>query len=329
MKTIKVLSIDGGGIRGIIPAMILAKIEEMTSKPICELFDLIAGTSTGGILSLMLTVPSKENNGKPAYTANDLIKLYTENGKKIFSSNIFHKIISMDGISEEKYPAAGIESVLKEYFGEVKLSEALTNIIVPAYELTLREPFFFKSVHAKDTSKVNKDFCMWQVARATSAAPTYFEPCKLEIGQKDGADYYALIDGGVFANNPGMCAYAESRVLYKDTPDILMLSLGTGELNRCIPYNEAKDWGLMKWAKPILSTVFSGVSETVDFQLGQILTDNRYYRMQASLAQLGSDAMDDASQENIHELKLLSLSLIDEWLKNGRLDKLCKQLTEQ
>ncbi len=329
MKTIKVLSIDGGGIRGIIPAMILAKIEEMTSKPICELFDLIAGTSTGGIISLMLTVPSKENNGKPAYTANDLIKLYTENGKKIFSSNIFHKIISMDGISEEKYPADGIESVLKEYFGEVMLSEALTNIIVPAYELTLREPFFFKSVHAKDTSKVNKDFYMWQVARATSAAPTYFEPCKLQIGQKDGADYYALIDGGVYANNPGMCAYAESRVLYKDTPDILMLSLGTGELNRCIPYNEAKDWGLMKWAKPILSTVFSGVSETVDFQLGQILTDNRYYRMQASLAQLGSDAMDDASKENIHELKILSLSLIDEWLKNGRLDKLCKQLTEQ
>ncbi len=328
MKTIKVLSIDGGGIRGLIPAMILAKIEEMTSQPICKLFDLIAGTSTGGILSLMLTVPSKEKNGTPAYTANDLIKLYTENGKKIFSSSIFHKIASMDGISEEKYPAKGIESVLKEYFGDVKLSEALTDIIVPSYELSLREPYFFKSTHAKDESRVNKDFYMWQVARATSAAPTYFEPYKLEIGQKDGADYYTLIDGGVFANNPGMCAYAESRVLYTDTPDILMLSLGTGELNRCIPYDEAKDWGLMKWAKPILSTVFSGVSETVDYQLRQILTDDRYYRMQASLAQLGSDAMDDASEENIHELKLLSLSIIEEWLRNGKLEKLCKQLTQ-
>lgn len=327
MKNIKVLSIDGGGIRGLIPAMILAKIEEMTSKPISQLFDLIAGTSTGGILSLLLTMPSKDNKDKPAYTANDLIKLYTENGKKIFSSNIFHKIISMDGISDEKYPSSGIESVLKEYFGKSMLSEALTNIIVPAYELSLREPFFFKSIHAKNSTKINHDFYMWQAARATSAAPTYFEPYKLGIGDKDGADYYALIDGGVFANNPGMCAYAEAKVMFGNTPEILMLSLGTGEHTRCIPYGEAKDWGLLKWAKPILGTVFGGVSDTVDYQLSQVLADERYYRMQASLAQLGSDAMDDASEENIHELKLLALELINEWLKNGKLEKLCNKLT--
>jgi patatin-like phospholipase/acyl hydrolase len=326
MKTIKVLSIDGGGIRGLIPAMILAKIEEMTSKPICQLFDLIAGTSTGGILSLALTVPSKDNKDMPAHSAEDLIKLYTDKGKKIFSSNIFHKISSLDGVSEEKYPATGIESVLKEYFGQSMLSDSLTHVLVPAYELGLRSPFFFKSRHAKNPKKENHDFQMWQIARSTSAAPTYFEPYKLDIGDKGGADYYAFIDGGVFANNPALCAYAEAKVMFGNTPDILMLSLGTGKRTRCIPYDEAKDWGLLKWAKPILGTVFDGVSDTVDYQLGQILPDNLYYRIQASLAQLGKDEMDDASEENIHELKLLGLGIIEEWQRTGRLEKLCSKL---
>ncbi|HEX2926932.1 MAG TPA: CBASS cGAMP-activated phospholipase [Ruminiclostridium sp.] len=327
MKTIKILSIDGGGIRGLIPAMILAKIEEITSKPVSQLFDLIAGTSTGGILALALAMPSKDNKEKPAYTAHDLIKLYADNGKKIFSSNIFHKIISMDGIAEEKYPSSGIESVLKEYFGKTMLSESLTNLIIPSYELGLRVPYFFKSIHAKDTSRINHDFYMWQVARSTSAAPTYFEPYKLDIGDKGGADYYALIDGGVFANNPAMCAYAEAKVMFGNTPDILMFSLGTGEHTCSIPYDKAKDWGLMDWAKPILGTVFGGVSDTVDYQLSQVLPENMYYRIQASLAQLGSDAMDDASEENIHELKLLGLGLIEEWERNGKLEKLCNLLT--
>lgn len=326
MKKVKILSIDGGGIRGLIPAMILAKIEEMTSKPICQLFDLIAGTSTGGILSLALTMPSKDNKNLPAYSANELINLYANEGEKIFSSNIFHKIASMDGLSDEKYLSSGIETVLKEYFGKAKLSEALTPVLIPSYEIGLRTPFFFKSWHAKNPLKENHDFYMWQVARATSAAPTYFEPYKLEIGDKGGADYYALVDGGVYANNPAMCAFAEAKVIFENSTDILMTSLGVGELTRCIPYNEAKNWGLVKWVKPILGIVFDGVSDTVDYQLQQMLPINRYYRMQASLAQLGKDDIDDASKENIHELKLLGLSIIEEWQRDGKLERLCNLL---
>lgn len=326
MGKVKILSIDGGGIRGIIPAMVLAKIEEMTSKPICKLFDFIAGTSTGGILSLTLTKPSKDNKDIPAYSANDIIDLYTDNGKKIFSTNIFHKIASLDGITDEKYSSAGIELVLKEYLGTSRLSEALIHVLIPTYELGLRTPFFFKSWHAKNPNKKNYDFDMWQVARATSAAPTYFEPFRLEINEKGGADYYSFIDGGVYANNPAMCAFAEAKVLFENADDILMVSLGTGELTKSIPYNEAKDWGPAEWAKPILSIMFDGVSDTVDYQLRKLLPSKNYYRIQASLAQLGKDEMDDASDENIHQLKLVGQSLIEEWQKNGTLKRLCCKL---
>src|SRR5215204_3709350 len=137
----KVLSIDGGGIRGIIPAMVLAEIERLTGKRIAEMFDLVAGTSTGGILALGLTKPGQD--GKPQYSAKKLIDLYETEGGKIFSIPVWHQIHSVGGVAEEKYPATGIEEVAKEYFGELRLAEALTEVLVTAYEIEKRGPWFF------------------------------------------------------------------------------------------------------------------------------------------------------------------------------------------
>jgi patatin-like phospholipase/acyl hydrolase len=211
MSKVKILSIDGGGMRGIVPAMVLAKIEEMTSKPICKLFDVISGTSTGGIISLILTRPSADNKDLPAYRAEELVDLYTLNGKKIFSKDKLHMITSLNGILDEKYCSEGIESVLKAYLGTSKLSQCLTNVLIPTYDMEQRKPFFFKSWNAKNLNKKDYDFYMWQVARATSAAPTYFEPFKLEMKIRDSVNCYSLIDGGVFANNPAMCAYIDEK----------------------------------------------------------------------------------------------------------------------
>src|SRR3712207_3062225 len=148
----KVLSIDGGGIRGIIPAMILAEIEDRTGGSIAEMFDLIAGTSTGGILALGLTMPG--DGGKPRYRAEDLISLYEKEGHRIFSRPAGHRVDSLEGISEERYPSDGIEQVLAEYFEGVRLKDALTRILVTSYEIQLRIPFFFRSEKAKDRKSV-------------------------------------------------------------------------------------------------------------------------------------------------------------------------------
>lgn len=320
---IKVLAIDGGGIRGIIPAMFLAELESMLKVPLSKVFDVIAGTSTGGLIALGLTRPDDKDHKKPFYKAADLVKLYSEEGEKIFSNSLLHKITSLDGILDEKYEATGIESVLKKYFKNTKLSQALTDVIVPSYETVTREPFFFKSRHAKNPNKKEYDYKMWEVARATSAAPTYFEAFKLHnaITKVD----YSLVDGGVFANNPAMCAYVEAKTVF-NTDDVLVVSLGTGQMSKAMEYDKIKKWGLIGWARPILDVVFDGVSDTVDYQLKWLLKEKKYFRFQTSLEILGKDSIDDAHKANIDELILLSNKMIKEVKDNGKLEALCNLL---
>jgi len=316
---IKILAIDGGGIRGIIPAMILAEIEKRTKKPIAEMFDLIAGTSTGGILALGLTKPNSQ--GKPEYSAEKLIGLYEKEGEIIFSRSVWHRLRAVGNIMEEKYPSAGIEKVLDKYFGQARLKDALTEVIITGYEIERRFPWFFKSSKAKINS--DNDFFMKQVARATSAAPTYFEPAKLDTpGAKE---YYALIDGGVFANNPAMCAYVEAKTTFKGARDFLVVSLGTGVLTRPLAYEEAKGWGLANWAQPLLSVIFDGVNDSVEYQLKQLLPEERYYRFQIRLDE-GNDDMDDASRTNLRVLKLLAEHIIRDNQKE--LASLCQLLVK-
>lgn len=325
--TIKILSLNGGGIRGLIPAVILTEIERRTKRPISSLFDLIAGTSTGGILALGLARPG---NGKPRFSAADLARLYEDKGSSIFSHPLCHEIRSLNGLIEERYPSNGIETVLEEYFGASKLSESLTNLFITSYEIERRDPFFFRTTKARSDKAY--DYLMKDVARATSAAPTYFAAAKVRSEKqafgKDRLDYYALVDGGVFANNPGMCAFVEAKtdeMLNKQgKDDYLMVSVGTGQLTRSLPYTSVKDWGILQWAKPVLNVVFDGVSDTIDYQLRQLLPEDKYYRFQVSLEILGNDDMDDTSEQNLHELKAIAEKLISE--KSETIDHLCKQL---
>lgn len=316
----KILAIDGGGIRGVIPAMVLAEIERRTQRPISELFDLIAGTSTGGILALGVTKPGAD--GKPTYSADQLISIYEQDGDKIFATSPWHRLRALGNLLEQRYPSSGVEEVLHNYFGETRLGDAIKPVLITAYEIERREPFFFKSYRA------DRNFPMWLVARATSAAPTYFEPAKLDLAGPE--ERFVLVDGGVFANNPALCAHVEAKDKFADADDILVVSLGTGQTTRPIHYEEAHRWGLAMWAQPLLGVVFDGVSDTVDYQL-QILCKKesgvaRYYRFQTELA-YANDDMDDASDRNIRDLKRTAEDLV----RNHEqiLDDLCSQLIEK
>lgn len=300
---VRVLSIDGGGIRGIIPAVALAELEARAEKPVAELFDLIAGTSTGGIIALALARRSEE--GGPAWSAATLVELYEQEGPAIFSRPLGHQIRTIRGLIDEKYPSDGLDAALARYLGESRLSEALTDVLVTAYETERRRPFFFKSAAAR--SEPERDFPMAAAARATAAAPTYFEPARLEAG--GSADYLSLVDGGVFATNPAMCAFAEVRRHQPDA-EVVLLSLGTGQLTRPLPYADVKDWGLVEWARPILDVVFDGVSDTVDYQLEQLLGQSRYWRLQVALDGGASDDLDDASTANLRRLRLKGEELV-------------------
>ncbi|MFZ5449783.1 MAG: patatin-like phospholipase family protein [Thermodesulfobacteriota bacterium] len=309
----KLLSIDGGGIRGIIPAMILAEIEKRTRKTTASLFDLMAGTSTGGIISLALSRDG--GNGAPKYRALDLVDLYVNRGPEIFYRSFWRGVSSVAGLTEEKYPQGPLEGILKEYFDEVPLSAALTRVLVSSYEIETRNPFFFKSWRDE-----TKPVLMRHAARATSAAPTYFEPALIKVEGQE----MALIDGGVFVNNPAMSAYSEARRLFPAETDFLVVSLGTGQLTRAIPYDDAKDWGKVQWALPLISVVFDGVSDAVDYQLRQILGD-RFFRFQTTL-DTANDDMDDASPANLSALKAEANRIIK--AQKNDIDKLCRLLMQ-
>ena len=312
---VRILSIDGGGIRGVIPAMILHELETRAAQPVHQLFDLVAGTSTGGILALGLTMPG--SNGGPRYSARALLELYENEGSTIFHQSLGRRLLALGHLLDAKYPASNIEDVLRRYFGETRLAEALTDVVIPSYELEGRMAWFFRSWRARRDERYN--FLMREVARATSAAPTYFPPVRLDSRGHDPDTtraYYALIDGGMFANNPSLCAYVEAKSRGPDAQDLLMVSIGTGQWMTPIPYAKARGWGVVGWAGSLLDVVFDGVSDTTEYQLQRVLRPlpdgaGRHFRFQAELEQ-GEDALDDASPANIAKLKRVATGIIEQ-----------------
>jgi len=292
----RVLSIDGGGIRGIIPAMVVAHIERKMGKPAHELFDLMVGTSTGGILALGLSRPGA--NRPAQFSARWVVKLYEEQGANIFEYSLWRKLRTVGGILDEAYSHEVLEGILGKYFAGATLGDCKTPTMVTSYDIQNRRTVFLKSWYA-DHQLVR---CC-DAARATSAAPTYFEPKPLDTGDVASV----LIDGGIFMNSPSVSAYAEARKLFPDDP-IAVLSLGTGELTRPIPFEEARTWGSALWVMSLLDCMFDGVSKAADHQM-RLFLGERYQRLQTSLV-TASDDIDDASKENLGNLKKIARELI-------------------
>ena len=306
----RILSIDGGGIRGIIPGILLAEIEKRLiiktnneQSRLSDYFDLIAGTSTGGILTCVLICPDKDN--RPKYKAQEAVDLYFKNGKEIFSTSLWHKIKTADGVLDEKYPTDGIENSLNEYLGDVKLSQAIKPCLITSYDILNRRSVFFTSLDAKDEYT---DFYLRVVARSTSAAPTYFEVSDAHSMFGTG---YPLIDGGVFANNPAMCALVEATKLKPDLKlsEFFILSLGTGidkKKTHSFTFEEAKNWGMARWIVPLIDILMSANSETVDYQLRKMFKNTGYtggyIRFEPELIS-ADPSMDNATQENMNALK--------------------------
>jgi patatin-like phospholipase/acyl hydrolase len=358
MPLFTILSIDGGGIRGIIPAMILAEIERRTGYRIAQMFDLIAGTSTGGVLALGLTLPQNAEIKRPKFKASQLVSFYEEDGREVFHS-FWQNVTSLHGLLDEKYPSERLERVLRKYMGDdTKLSEALTEVLITSYEIESCRPFFFtrRKARAKKTSRLNPR--MWEVARCTSAAPTYFSPFQIKRARSSNLPPLTLIDAGVFVNNPALCAYAEavsmqhrpfdvpsSDVLPGDSRqcerpvetrsqnghavdelEYVILSLGTGELNVRIRYEDARRWGTLHWARPLIDIAYDGSSDTVDGQMRQLMHVVKhpylYYRFQPSLSE-ANNALDDTSKWNIEDLKRRAASIFDDPEKLAKIENLC------
>jgi len=318
----KILAIDGGGIRGIIPAIVLAEVERRSGQPITALFDLIAGSSTGAILAMGLNVPDEQGN--PRFTAEDIARLYEVEGATIFSRSMWRAMQSLNNITTVKYPSQGIDSVIDYCFGDLNLSDSLGNVLITSYEIKLRQPWFFRSHKARHSKQC--DFKMRDVVRASTAAPTYFEPA--QIFHPDADDYFALIDGAMQANNPALNAYVEARNKNPDLSDFLVVSLGTGDIKEPIDFEEARSWGLAGWAQHLMDIAFDSMSSTVDYHLRKLLPvcrdgQQHYYRLQTRLDG-ASDELDNITVQNLSRLKELAHELIE--ANDDRIDRIVDML---
>ena len=309
---VRVLSIDGGGIRGIIPTVLLAELEARSGSPISSMFDLIAGTSIGGIIALCLAAPG--DLGTPAWSATRLLEIFEKAAHEIFVP-AGHSVLH--GILHYRYASEFIEATLTRYLGESMLSDAVCDVLLTTYDLNERELIFLNSMEAK--ADVKHDLPMWIAGRATSAAPTYFEPARM-LAQ----DPRLLLDGAVCANNPAMCAFAEV-IKYRKSFDMLLVSMGTGSSSEAISHHQVRDWGLAQWARPILHVIMDGASDAVHRQLREILPSDAYYRFQIELEH-ASESMDDASPLNIERLLLDASRLMK--ASDRELDALCELLTK-
>ncbi len=310
----KILSIDGGGIRGIVPGQVLtaleSKIQQRTQNPqarLADYFDFFAGTSTGAILTCIYLCPSADDLTKARFSAEEAVALYLEYGDDIFDVSFWQRVRTQDGISDEKYDAAELEKRLKQYMGETKLSQLLKPCLITAYDIEERVEFFFTQ-HDAIRRGNGYDFLVKDVARATSAAPTYFEAARIKA--LDGKSY-PLVDGGLFMNNPALGAYSEVRNGDSNptTEDMFIVSLGTGSSNRAYEYDHAKDWGAVGWVRPVIDIMMSGASATTNYHLDKIFSAagcrNQYVRIQPDNMGNANSDIDDASDENLRALSEL------------------------
>lgn len=341
-KKIRILSLDGGGIRGIISCVVLKYIQEQLQKidnpnaKIGDYFDLIAGSSTGGLLTAILLFPDNTKNAK--FSIEAALDLYAKKGDTIFNVSFWEEIINPFGLFNEKISQRNLERQLHEVFGNLELRELIKPCLITSYDINQRKAKFFCSHEAES---VLENFYVKDVCRATSAAPTYFEPAKIKSLYDQE---FTLIDGGVYANNPALCAYAEARKIpfskllkdsnkidYPDINDMVIVSIGTGEVLKPYTFEKFENAGKIKWISPLIDILLSANAETVNYHLSKMFESlgprNRknYYRLMPQLHN-SSPEMDDTSKKNIFELIQAGLYFVDQNRKT--LNEVAKKLVK-
>lgn len=287
-REVNILSVDGGGVRGIIPAMVLADLEKKIAArkpdlPLCRAFDLLAGTSTGSIIALGLTAPAyapgyeppprtedegggKENpsvptapratgkttpsySKKPLFAARDLVQIYRERGIEIFPRWIFNQLKTVRQAFTEKYNSGRYYAILDSILQDRTIQDALANVLVTSYDLADARPLIIKKRPRRLAQKGNDpNFYIRDAIMGSSAAPTFFEP--IQVNTVDGQGPYVLVDGSMFANNPAMCAFIEAQKIYPRAKHYRILSLGTGMPGRRYTYQQVTKWGFVEWVLP-------------------------------------------------------------------------------
>ncbi len=313
MEPFNILCLDGGGIRGVVPATLLLRLErwlqEMHGHGIGAHFHLLAGTSTGAILAAGLA-----QGMSPAA----LQALYVERGREIFPwksrwSPRRLGLMLRAGLSAPKYDIEPLANLLREVLGQTPMAALEQPLLIPFYDTLGRRARFIKSYGLEGEAAAFGAVPVWEACVCSAAAPTFFPAWRLE----HAGEVCSAIDGGVAANNPAACAVADALQLAEGRP-IRLLSLGTGSNTRAIPWDEAREWGALEWALPVVDVLMDASLDVYQYIARQLLGDEAVLRLQFPLdpqrwgVEPLNDDMDDASPENIASLIAASERYLEE-----------------
>lgn len=312
-EKINILSIDGGGIRGVIPATILSIIETKLGSRLVDEFDLIAGTSTGAIIAAGLTAKAGEN---PAYTCADVLELYEDFADDIFSKSKNKSLFNFMGFFDNKYKNSGMRRVLSAYLSSAKLTDTYKDIITTSYDLLSRSVKILSSW--EDREDKGDSFGLVDAVMASAVAPVYFDPINVRKGNKK----YCFIDGGAAGlNNPVLAAIHEAYRRGFEKEQINVLSIGTGRHEVGFEPKKVKRWGAFSWIKPIIDIQIDGSNEVSELVAKELC--NNYSRIQMSIP-CELKQMDNDTFQNIHELKRVGIdymnenpNIFQEWKQNN------------
>ncbi|XP_050388325.1 patatin-like protein 2 [Argentina anserina] len=335
---VTVLSIDGGGIRGIIPGTMLSFLEFELQKldgedaRLADYFDVIAGTSTGGLVTAMLTAPGENN--RPLFAAKDINDFYLEHCPKIFPQDSTLIIgEALKAVKGPKYDGKYLHNIVKEKLGDIRLKETLTNVVIPTFDIKRLQPIIFSSYEVDKKKSLNallSDICI-----ATSAAPTYLPAHHFETKDSSSGEAreFDLIDGGVAANNPTLVAISEvTKQIHQGNPDFfpikpteygrfLVVSLGTGSAKCEEKYHaaHAARWGVLGWLTgggscPLVDIFTQASSDMVDFHISTVFhalhSETNYLRIQDDTLDKTVSSVDIATHENLNNLEKVGEELL-------------------
>ncbi|CAF1055942.1 unnamed protein product [Brachionus calyciflorus] len=297
-----ILSIDGGGLKGIIPLVWLCEIESRLHRPISHLFNMIAGTSTGSLIASALSIPLEQSTGclEPFYNANNVLDHYLTKGKDIFIKKDWFNF-GITSLFNSKYSNENLSKFLADFkISNFKLNETISDLVIPAVEYKTKYPFIFSSFDAR--SDVSKNFTLYDAVMSSTAAPTYFDRHNIS-----GFGEYE--DGGVSMNDPSDFALEE--VLNnrkKDHRDIFLLSLGTSSNVSELDYGSGTYHFLKNFKNYLFNTQDGSTEFKVINKIGSKYSN--YQRWQVFTEK--EISFDDYNENNLNNLVEYSRQYIEE-----------------
>jgi patatin-like phospholipase/acyl hydrolase len=311
-----ILSLDGGGIRAIAEVKFLSLLEEKTGKHTSQLFDIISGTSAGGIIAAALTTPKNPEEPRekwiPKYTASELVTILETNASKMFKKDWQ----SLGGLLGPRYKTSSLQRVMNHLFGETTFNKSLTHTMITAYDLNTQDVMFFRSWEGEI-------FLTKGIAVATGSAPSYFSPHSISaVKRSTPCNSYKLIDGGMIANSCVECTLIEARKIFPYVKRQEIVSLGTGKYKLPLDYSDLRTAGILTWARKAPFIALSSQPKLTDYVMKQNW-GACYSRWNPIIAQERS-ALDDIRAKQLNYLKEKVQEMVTE--RQAEFDNLAARL---